>query len=316
MAGIEGHDNSTSGVLEAIQDMASAIRKNNNSQQEDAGGRFMRIQGEFCKCQPPIFKGVPDPMAAEEWIRQIKRKLKNQRVPEELKVEIACTYLEEQAYHWWESVLRMPDTEITTWDAFENIFLEKYFPSTVKGMKAREFVNLVQGELSIADYQAKFEELMRFAPNMILDEYTKAKRFEDGLKPMIREKVAILKLNRYADVVERALIAEQSVLESMKTLDFKTQRLERTAQDPRVCFQCGKFGHIQKNCPLLQIRAPQHHTYAPYLPQQNYQRPQYGQHPRYQGGVPTQARPNGPTSGRQPAQLAQDRVYCLGQVNN
>ncbi|XP_024198184.1 uncharacterized protein LOC112201522 [Rosa chinensis] len=238
----------------------------------------------------------------------------------------------------------MPDTEITTWDAFENIFLEKYFPSTVKGMKAREFVNLVQGELSIADYQAKFEELMRFAPNMILDEYTKAKRFEDGLKPMIREKVAILKLNRYADVVERALIAEQSVLESLKTLDFKnpspptsesqregqngrqpkpdfpsyrqTQRLERTAQDPRVCFQCGKFGHIQKNCPLLQIRAPQRHTYAPYPPQQNYQRPQYGQHPRHQGGVPTQARPNGPTSGRQPAQLAQGRVYCLGQVNN
>ncbi|KAL6194021.1 hypothetical protein ACLB2K_035105 [Fragaria x ananassa] len=170
-------------------------------------------------------------------------------------------------------------------------------------MKAREFVNLVQGELSVVGYQAKFKELMRFAPSMILDEYTKAKRFEDGLKLMIRQKVAILKLNRYLDVVERALIAEQSVLESMAALDFKSpspplsesrregqngrhpkpdhpsyRQKERTAQDPRVCFQCGKLGHIQKNCPVLQYCAPQHQAhaprpqfYAPYPPQQNHQ---------------------------------------------
>lgn len=182
MAGIGGHNNDNSGVIEAIQEMASAIRKNNNDHhQEDFGERVMRIQGEFRKCQPPIFNGVPDPMAAEEWIRQIKIKLNNQKVPEELKVDIACTYLEGQAYHWWESVLSMPNTEITTWEAFENIFLEKYFPSTVKGMKAREFVNLVQGDLFVAEYQAKFEQLMRFAPNMILDEFTKAKRFEEAL---------------------------------------------------------------------------------------------------------------------------------------
>lgn len=340
MAGIEGHNNDNSGVIEAIQEMASAIRKNNNDHhQEDFGERVMRIQGEFRKCQPPIFNGVPDPMAAEEWIRQIRRKLNNQKVPEELKVDIACTYLEGQAYHWWESVLSMPNTEITTWEAFENIFLEKYFPSTVKGRKAREFVNLVQGELSVAEYQAKFEQLMRFAPNMILDEFTKAKRFEEGLKSIIQEKVAILKLTRYSDVVERALIAEQSLLEYMKTLEFKTlnegqssgqptpdlplykqtQKLERTAKDPRVCFQCGKIGHLQKNCPQLQFRGPQPQFYAPQpqyyapLPQQNWQRPQYGQP---QGGAPIQARSYGQPSGRQPAQLARGRVYRLGQVDD
>ncbi|KAL6125409.1 hypothetical protein ACLB2K_073468 [Fragaria x ananassa] len=199
--------NGNGGVIAAIQDMANAIRGNNNHQ-EDVGSRVMRIQGEFQKPRPLVCKGIMDSMKAEEWLRQITRSMNNQIISEDLKVTIACTYLEGQSYHWWESILSMPNTEITTCRAFEVIFSEKYFPETVKGTKVQQFINLLQRDLTVAEYQAKFEELMRFAPNMIPTKLAKAKRFQGGLKPTIKEKVSILKLERYADVVDRALIAE------------------------------------------------------------------------------------------------------------
>ncbi|XP_068319750.1 uncharacterized protein [Pyrus communis] len=156
----------------------------------------MRIQGEFRKAQPSIFKGDPNLMQAEEWLRQIKRKLNDQNVPENLKVTIACTYLEGQAYHWWESVLVNLDLQITTWTAFEVIFLEKYFPEPMRVMKTREFVNLCHNEMTVAQYVSKFEELMRFAPYMIPNETTKATKLEERLTAEIKEKVELFKLKR------------------------------------------------------------------------------------------------------------------------
>ncbi|CAB4289740.1 unnamed protein product [Prunus armeniaca] len=134
--------NGNVGVILAIQDMALVIRENSNQDRrhEIEEDRVMRTQGEFHKTKPTIFKGEPNPRVAKEWLRQIKRKMDNQRIPEDIRVVIACTYLEGQAYLWWESIMSMPNIEITTWEAFESIFLEKYFPSTMKAMKAREFV--------------------------------------------------------------------------------------------------------------------------------------------------------------------------------
>ncbi|XP_016647093.1 PREDICTED: uncharacterized protein LOC107880328 [Prunus mume] len=181
MAEFGNEFNGNVGVILAIQDMTSAIRENSNQDRhhETKEDRVMRIQGQFCKTKPTIFKGELNPMAAEEWFRQTTRKMDNQRIPEDIRVVIACTYLEGQAYLWWESILSMPNTEMTTWKAFESIFLEKYIPSTMKAMDAREFVNLVQGNLTVDQYQSKFEELMRFAPYMIPNYATKAKRFEE-----------------------------------------------------------------------------------------------------------------------------------------
>ncbi|KAI5335495.1 hypothetical protein L3X38_025628 [Prunus dulcis] len=111
--------------------MASAIcetnQHNHKPHQETQDDQIMRIQGEFRKTRPPMFKGDPNPMAAG------------------------------QAYHWWESILAMPDVEIANWVAFETIFLDKYFPETMKTMKVREFTNLNQGDMTVGQYQAKFE---------------------------------------------------------------------------------------------------------------------------------------------------------------
>ncbi|KAB2608376.1 hypothetical protein D8674_011544 [Pyrus ussuriensis x Pyrus communis] len=118
--GDNGMNNNNMEVLLTIHDMASSIREtnqhNHEPHEETKSDQIMRIQGEFRKTRPSIFKGDLNPMQAEEW------------VPKNLKVTITCTYLEGQAYHLWESVLV--------------IFLEKYLPETIRAMKTREFANL------------------------------------------------------------------------------------------------------------------------------------------------------------------------------
>lgn len=93
----------------------------------------------------------------------------------------------------------MQETANMTWEEFERIFLEKYFPNVMREAKVREFMYLLQRDLTVGEYQAKFEELSRFAFHLIPDDATKAKRFEEGLRSAIKEKISILKLTRYVD---------------------------------------------------------------------------------------------------------------------
>ncbi|CAL9011765.1 unnamed protein product [Prunus brigantina] len=77
MAGVEGqNENDVSDnmrIMLAIHDMASTIREtnqhNHEPHQETQDDQIMRVQGEFRITWPLVFKGDPNPMAAEEWLR-------------------------------------------------------------------------------------------------------------------------------------------------------------------------------------------------------------------------------------------------------
>ena len=72
-----------------------------------------------------------------------------------------------------------------------------------------EFVRLEQRDLVVAQYEAKFTELSRFTPQLIATEEEKALKFQDGLKPYLKNKISIMTLGVYLEVVDRALIAEK-----------------------------------------------------------------------------------------------------------
>ncbi|XP_028126437.1 uncharacterized protein LOC114323163 [Camellia sinensis] len=62
--------------------------------------------------------------------------------------------------------------------------------------------------MSVAEYEAKFTELARFAPHMVNTDYKKAQKFEGGLDLEVFDRVGILKLSTYVEVLDRALMAE------------------------------------------------------------------------------------------------------------
>ena len=61
---------------------------------------------------------------------------------------------------------------------------------TTKKALRIEFINPVQGSMIVAQYEAKFTSLSRFARAFVLTEEKKAKQFMRGLMTSIRNKIA------------------------------------------------------------------------------------------------------------------------------
>ena len=80
----------------------------------------------------------------------------------------------------------------------------------------------------MAQYEAKFTELSRFAPQLIATEEEKALKFQDGLKPYLNNKISILKLGDYSEVVDRALIAEK---DNEELHQYREQQRKRNRSD-------------------------------------------------------------------------------------
>ena len=80
----------------------------------------------------------------------------------------------------------------------------------------------------MAQYEAKFIELSRFAPQLIAIEEAKALKFQDGLKPYLKNKISILKLSVYSEVVDRALIAEK---DNEELHQYREQQRKRNKND-------------------------------------------------------------------------------------
>ena len=70
----------------------------------------------------------------------------------------------------------------------------KYFPSSARHAKAREFLERKQGTMTMLEYMAKFTELACFVDDYVATDMAKVKKFEDGLKLSIRDKIVGLLL--------------------------------------------------------------------------------------------------------------------------
>ena len=79
-----------------------------------------------------------------------------------------------------------------SWTLFKKDFNDKFFPRAQQKLRAKEFQNLVQGNLTPELYATKFMELARFAINLVPDDEAMAERFQEGLLPRIRDRVACL----------------------------------------------------------------------------------------------------------------------------
>ncbi|MCI46137.1 hypothetical protein A2U01_0067377, partial [Trifolium medium] len=89
--------------------------------------------------------------------------------------------LREEANHWWKNAKQRLGVggAVITWEMFKREFLIKYFPADVRNKKVVEFMELKQGNMSVAEYAAKFESLCAFSPyyNTPEAEYCKTLNF-------------------------------------------------------------------------------------------------------------------------------------------
>ncbi|KAJ4718965.1 Gag protease polyprotein, partial [Melia azedarach] len=164
------------------------------------------------------FEGVGDPMKAESWLTTIERIFQVMGCTDQQKVNFATFMLRGRAYYWWTSVLnRYGGYEAVTWNDFRREFNDKYFSSIYRDAKRNEFLMLVQGSMTVEDYENKFIELLRFASDVIRDETDKCKRFEAGLRNDIRRSVAGSRYTHYGHLVEAAMRVEQCSVNIQRT---------------------------------------------------------------------------------------------------
>ncbi|KAK6249538.1 hypothetical protein SCA6_003543 [Theobroma cacao] len=203
---VAGHDDR---VLNLIQEVASLVREQRQRlqpvQQVDNSSDWKAL-GEFKKIAPPPFKGSTNPDDAELWIEEMKKAFDAMRSSDQDKVRFAVYLLQGSAHNWWKGVARTHDNdpEFFNWENFRTAFYAKYFPRSKLLQLEREFLNLVQGSMTVDDYEAEFDRLSKFAIALVSDDESRARRFENGLNAHIRRGLAPLHLISYNEVVGRA----------------------------------------------------------------------------------------------------------------
>ena len=66
----------------------------------------------------------------------------------------------------------------------------KYVTEMYRESKWKQFLNLKQGNLSVAEYEKESSHLSKYAPELVLTEAFWCRKFEDGLHDSIKRYLA------------------------------------------------------------------------------------------------------------------------------
>ena len=113
-------------------------------------------------------------MVANHWFGQVEKIMEAMEITSNAtKINLAAFQLEGESQVWWDWVKASRDLEAMTWEEFCELFMGKFFPESARHSKAREFLQLKQGTMTMLEYVAKFTELACFADDYVAIDMTK-----------------------------------------------------------------------------------------------------------------------------------------------
>ncbi|XP_061369407.1 uncharacterized protein LOC133312245, partial [Gastrolobium bilobum] len=211
--------------LRAIEDLALALGQQNAHQANAENTIFKRVASHH----PPTYKGTIDPVALENWIRDMEKLYEVTNCPENMKISIGSFYLKEEADSWWSTVKTgYIAEEGFNWEIFKERVRNRFYPDAIKWQKQEEFARFrMAGKMTVQEYTDKFIELSRFASNLIPTERDKARKYEKGLTFKI----------------QKSLGGEITGV----TNNHRNKR-KQFGTKPYSCKVCGKQAHPGKRC--------------------------------------------------------------------
>ncbi|TYK18660.1 ty3-gypsy retrotransposon protein [Cucumis melo var. makuwa] len=175
---------------------------------------------------------------------------------EDQKVQCAIFMLTDRGTAWWKTTERMQGGDVgqITWQQFKESFYAKFFFTSLRDAKRQEYLNLEQGEMTVEQYDAEFDMLSRFAPEMIATEAARADKFVRGLKLDIQGLVRAFRPTTHADALRLAVdLSLQEKANSSKVVGRgSTSGQKRKAEQqpipvPQQNFRsAGEFRRIQQ----------------------------------------------------------------------
>ncbi|KAL0540972.1 hypothetical protein IC582_020998 [Cucumis melo] len=142
------------------------------------------------------------------------------KCPEDQKVQCDVFMWTDRGTAWWETTVRMLGGDVSqiTWQQFKESFYAKFFSASLRDAKRQEFLNLEQGDMTVEQYDAEFDMLSRFAPEMIATEAARADKFVRGLRLDIQGLVRAFRPTTHADALRLAVdLSLQERANSSKT---------------------------------------------------------------------------------------------------
>ncbi|KAA0051426.1 gag protease polyprotein [Cucumis melo var. makuwa] len=209
---------------------------------------------DFRKYNPTTFDGsLEDPTRAQLWLSSLKTIFRYMKCPEDQKVQCAVFMLTDRG------------------------------TACLRDAKRQEFLNLEQDNMTVEQYDAEFDMLSHFAPEMIATEATRADKFVRGLRLDIQGLVRAFRPATHTDALRLAV--DLSLQERANSSNVAGGEFRRFQQKPfeageaargkplcttcgkhhlgrclfgtRTCFKCRQEGHTADRCPMRLTRNAQ-----------------------------------------------------------
>ena len=167
----------------------------------------------------------------EFWLEKLQRLMTEVRCPPDQRVTCAISLLQGSAYDWWKLVwrsLRLPQPK--SWEFFVQDFKDKYVSNMHRETKWKQFLNLKQRNLFVAEYEKEFSHLSKYALESVLTKAFWCRQFGDGLNESIiryLEPVTTFQQVNFYQLVQVVMKVEKS--ESSSRERFQKSKLSRGA---------------------------------------------------------------------------------------
>ena len=128
---------------------------------------------------------------AKLWLEKLERVMEEVRCLPDQRASCVVSLLQDEAYDWWKLVLKSPRIpNPMTWEFFVQEFRAKYVTDMYRESKWKQFLNIKQRNLSVAEYEKEFSHLSKYAPEVVLTEAFRCRQYEDGLHDSIKRYLA------------------------------------------------------------------------------------------------------------------------------
>ena len=160
-------------------------------------------------------------------------------VSEERSVELAAYRLKDLAYDrvvsWRKG--RGEGAVPTTWQKFQDTFLDKFFPLEMREAKVEEFMNLRQGSMTVREYYLKFNQLAKYVPDLVADNRVNLSKFVTGVSiyvvkecrsAMMNSEMNLSRMMTHTQQIEADKIKERDRMRGNKRARFEQHEQGQT----------------------------------------------------------------------------------------